>query len=263
MYKAERQQELLSLLKQNKESGFLSVHRLAKLMHASESTIRRDLAELEGQNLVKRAYGGATTLEYLNQSIPLPMRQQTNREEKQAIARRAAALVKDGDVLFLDGSSTVLGVVPFLAGKRSLTVVTNSSSAAVKLGEMDIKVYCTGGLLTESSMAYVGRFAEEMVRGFHADLMLFSSAGISDAGEITDYSEEETSLRKVMISRARHRCFLCDNSKHGKVFCYTLCHLSQVGSMIADTPLPPSWLAMLNTSGGEDAHPGPAGPLSE
>ena len=118
MYKTERQRELMNILKEEKNGGFVSIHRLARQMFASEATIRRDLRELEAQNAIKRAYGGVALMEYLNQNIPLPLREQTHHPEKVEAARRAASVVRDGDVLFLDGASTTLEMIPFLAERK-------------------------------------------------------------------------------------------------------------------------------------------------
>ena len=225
MYKTERQRELMNILKEEKNGGFVSIHRLARQMFASEATIRRDLRELEAQNAIKRAYGGVALMEYLNQNIPLPLREQTHHPEKVEAARRAASVVRDGDVLFLDGASTTLEMIPFLAERKDLTVITNAASAADRLGELGIRTYCTGGLLTPSSQAYTGRFAEEMIRSFHADAMFFSSAGISPEGEITDYSDEETSLRRpagifcsTRANSARYSVIPCAPSRSSAAF---------------------------------------------
>ena len=247
MYKTERQRELMNILKEEKNGGFVSIHRLARQMFASEATIRRDLRELEAQNAIKRAYGGVALMEYLNQNIPLPLREQTHHPEKVEAARRAASVVRDGDVLFLDGASTTLEMIPFLAERKDLTVITNAASAADRLGELGIRTYCTGGLLTPSSQAYTGRFAEEMIRSFHADAMFFSSAGISPEGEITDYSDEETRLRRVMLLQAARRYFLFDTSKFGKVFCYSVCSVAQLSGVFSNGAIPEEWDGLFRT----------------
>ena len=162
-------------------------------------------------------------------------------------APRAASVVRDGDVLVLDGASTTLEMIPFLAECKDLTVITNAASAADRLGELGIRTYCTGGLLTPSSQAYTGRFAEEMIRSFHADAMFFSSAGISPEGEITDYSDEETSLRRVMLLQAARRYFLFDTSKFGKVFCYSVCSVAQLSGVFSNGAIPEEWDGLFHT----------------
>ena len=237
MLKLERQEELLRLLE---EGHAVSVKRLAKQMYTSEATVRRDLKMLEDMNLVRRTYGGAVLLQYANRTIPIELRRHDHRGEKAEAAKKAAALVADGDVLFMDGSSTVLEMVRHLHPQHRLTVITNSIRLAAALAEQQRTVYLLGGQVLAESSVSAGDYAIRMARQFRADKLFFSSAGIDMQGEITDYSEPETALRRVLLEQSREKYFVCDEFKVGKSFCFRLCDMEDITDVICNCPLPES-----------------------
>ena len=204
-------------------------------MFASEATIRRDLTLLENRGLIKRLHGGAVLIDEVSRELPLYMREQQNVEAKKEIAAQASRFIKDGQVIFLDASSTVMFLIKYFEAHKSLTIVTNGIKTAQELASLNHKTYCTGGLMLHNSFAYVGDYAADFVRHFNADLFFFSSRGLSEDGRITDASSEETYIRKVMFEQSRQHIFLCDHSKHNTTYCYNLCTLAQTDAYITDT----------------------------
>ena len=101
-----------------------------------------------------------------------------------------------------------------------------------ELGGCDAQAYCTGGYFNRSNHALIGPAAEAYMRTVSADIIFFSSQGISDSGDISDVSEEETSLRRVMLGRAARKVFLCDSSKIGVKRMFTLCNKDDVTDII-------------------------------
>lgn len=231
MFELERLEKIQDILS---ERNTMSVRHLAEQLFVSETTIRRDLNELERQGLVKRIHGGVVLLAGPNRELPLYMRERQNSEAKELIASRALTHIHNGQVLFFDASSTVQRMVRHLTQFRDLTIITNGLKTAQELSSLSHNVYCTGGLQLHNSSAYVGHIAERTVREFSADLFFFSSRGLSENGKITDASAEETQLRRVMFEQSEKRIFLCDSSKFGNTYCHNLCRLEQVDAMISD-----------------------------
>ena len=124
MFVPERQQEIIKILKENKSA---SVAQLAKKLFIGEATIRRDLDKLEKQGLIKRTYGGAVWLEGLDSEIPLYIRENSNKFQKDLLGKAAAQLVNDGDIIIMDSSSTTHSIVKHLSHLKKLTVVTNGA----------------------------------------------------------------------------------------------------------------------------------------
>lgn len=231
MIKKERQDRILEIIKARK---YCTVNFLSKQLFVAPITIRRDLTEMEQNGMVTRSFGGATLPDYENREVPFQVRSKSNPSVKDKIARQAAERINTGDVVFLDGSSTVSRMVDYLTPEQELTVVTNSMLIAERLNEKHIRCYLTGGMTVENSHSLTGRIAEQMVSNMYANVCFFSAQGIDDAGVISDHSEAETALRKMMIKHSKKQYFLVDSSKLGKRFAFRTCDLSDITDIITD-----------------------------
>ena len=228
MQKHSRDEEILQLINQE---GYMSIRDLAQKTYTSQSTVRRDLERMEQQGLLRRRHGGAESIALLRP--PQILRKQHNQAQKHAIARRAAALVTPGSTIFLDVSTTVQYMVPFLSGIDGLTVYTNGEDTAIHLGAARIRTICTGGELLAKSMAYVGPVAEDTVRRIHFDAVFFSCAGFDD-DVISDWSEKESVLRRVVMEQSEKKYFLADHTKQGKRFTHIICRIGDVDEILSE-----------------------------
>ena len=231
MFNIERQEEILKILEQNKS---ISVNKLSQLLYVSPPTIRRDLTELETQGKVHRTHGGVVLRQTAESEIPLMLREYQNNKSKEIIARKASEYIKDGDVIFLDASSTVAHLIPHLKRFNDVIVITNSPKTSMKLGESGIKNYCTGGLLLAHSIAYVGNETENFIANINADIFFFSSRGYMEDGYITDSSIEESSVKKAMIKNSDRSYYLCDSSKKNKRYVYNICNTKDITEIITE-----------------------------
>ncbi len=229
MISNERKNQILSIIGQ---TGFIEVEKLAKKLYTSASTVRRNLSELEKMGLVKRSYG-KVSLAGDSPDIPFQLRFRKFHEEKQRIAAKAAAYLKDGAVIFVDGSSTCLHMAPMLSRCKNLIVYTNGLELCTLLADSGISVHSTGGRFIPRSMAFAGEDAIRMVRSVQFDAVFFSCAGYCD-GILSDYEESETQLRRELLRQANKKYFLCDTSKHGKRFPYIICREPDVTEMITE-----------------------------
>lgn len=233
----ERQEEILQYLRQH---GVVSVHRLSKQMYASEATIRRDLAALEKLGKIRRTFGGAVPAELLNLEVPLTLRRQEHPDAKAQIAAKAAALISDGDTIFLDASSTVFSLVQHLAAFQDLTVITNGPKTSLALGALQIHTICTGGVLLPNSMAYVGEDTCRFFGRFNPDVVFLSCRGLTKQGALCDSSLEESHVREAMLAGTGRKLFLCDSSKFGKTYRYNFSHLQAFDDVICELSELPS-----------------------
>jgi len=235
MANGERQKQILMLLNARES---LSVRELARLLYTSESSIRRDISLLEEEGLVRRVYGGVLLASSENAVIPLSLRDGEHSAQKERLARLAASMVRDGETILLDASSTVHRMVKHLATRKDLTIITNSACVLDGLGPLSARVYCTGGEYLRENHAFAGPAAEAFVRGVHADRLFFSSQGVSLTGEVSDHSELETSLRRAMLERAGQRICLLDDSKLGRQCRFRLCGREDVDLFLCEKQLP-------------------------
>lgn len=232
MYHLERQAQILEILEQRKS---ISVTKLAELLYVSQPTVRRDLASLAQQGKVQRTHGGVVLRKASDAEIPLMFREDQNNAAKKAIAQKAEKLIRDGDVIFMDASSTVSYLIPHLKKFRDLIVITNSPKTSIRLGEQQIKNYCTGGQLLMHSIAYVGSEAEKFIAGINADVFFFSSRGYTEDGLITDSSEQEAAVKKAMLQNADRSYYLCDSSKRGQKYAFNICTTKDITAIIDET----------------------------
>ena len=231
MLTSERQGKILEMIQSKK---YCTVDSLAKYFFVAPITIRRDLACLEAAGLIKRCHGGASIPEHQNREVPYDLRARTNSSVKAELGKRAAALLKDGDTVFMDSSSTVRHIVDHIYPEQNLTIITNSMKVMEKLTEKHIRCYLTGGMLLENSFALIGNVAEATIMNLYADVCFFSSQGITEDGVITDFSESETRLRNLMIKHSKRRVFLFDDSKLGKQFMFKVCDHSEINNFVTN-----------------------------
>lgn len=231
MLKKERQDGILEIIK---ERRYCTVKFLSQKLFVAPITVRRDLADMEQKGLVTRCYGGATVPDYENREVPFEVRNKSNFSIKESIAKKAAKLICDGDVVFLDASSTVSHIVDFIFPEQNLTVITNSTFIVEKLKEKHIHCYLTGGMPIENSYALVGSVAEQSLENFYANICFFSAQGIDENGVISDQSEAESALRRLMLKNSKKQYFIFDSSKYGKRFGFKLASASEISGVVTD-----------------------------
>lgn len=231
MSRLERQQRILQLLSERQS---MTVKEISDTLFFSESSVRRDVREMAERGLVTHLWGGVMLTGRRSAVVPVSLRDSDHAQRKERIAKAAAARVRDGDTLLLDASSTARRIVGYLQDKKDLRIVTNNQRLFNETMPASFRLFCTGGSFRRENHNFCGPAAEAYLKQIHADLLFFSSQGLSDMGEINDVSEEETSLRRVMLTRAKKRIFLCDSSKLGISHQFVLCSVREVDEIICD-----------------------------
>lgn len=235
MLKDERKEKIIEILKMR---DYASVRYLCSALYASAPTVRRDLAAMEAEGLLRRSHGGAVLMRDDGVYRPLAFRAESMQREKRRIAQAAAGLVPDGTLLFLDASTTAASIIPCLREKRGIQVVTNGLSAMTMLQKYGIPTKCTGGDLLNGTSGLVGSRAIEFISYFNADICFFSTSSVDEAGRITDFSERENDLRRAMLAHARKSVYLFDHSKYGKTALYNLTTFDKVDTVVTDLAPP-------------------------
>lgn len=243
MFPVERQQAIVQILKDKKS---MTVTELSKTLFIGEATIRRDLEKLAKANLLQRTHGGAVLEEGLDREIPLAVRESAQISAKNLIGTLAAQLVHDGDTIIIDSSSTSLKMVAAMRTKERLTVITNGAKAVLELGESHlVRVYCTGGVLRENSLSFIGQQARAAIENYSADCLFFSCRGLSIEKGLTDSSEEEAELRRVMAQSSRKVVLLCDHTKFDTISFCKVMDFKSIHYLITDRKPDARWSEFL------------------
>ena len=247
MLAAERRNEIERIINRDKS---VLVTELAGRFEVTPETIRSDLLKLERRGVLVRSYGGATLSGVSGQDLGVAERETVNSDVKQKIGKRAAELIRDGETIFLDASTSALHLARQLHEKKGLTVITNATSIITELsGSEHIKLICTGGLLAQKNMSYTGRFAECMIREhLAANKFFFSCRGVTLSRGLTDSSEDEAEIKRAMIERSDTTVFLCDHNKLGRLSVPTIAPLGRVDVFITDISLDEEWREALEKS---------------
>ena len=215
----ERQKEILELLY---KEGKVSVAKLSKTLFVSQMTIRRDLADMEKSGFLRRYRGGAVVKINVGE-MPISERLLLDRKEKEELARKCTAFLRDDITVFIDSSSTCQYILPYLTQYKNVTVVTNSVSALTPLGKLHLPCIVIGGTYYEQDMCTVGPLAENFASALNVDVAFFTTAAISNDGVISDFDVNQTMIRKFIMRNAKENVFLFEKEKVGKKLLFTLC----------------------------------------
>lgn len=229
---------------------------LSEKYDVSEMTIRRDLKALEEKGLIKRTWGGAILWppgRRAGRDAPFVLsrerRRNLHRECKEAVARQAAQeLVRDGDIIIMEGGTTVTAMAPFLAPYKELTVVTNGLATADRLQQHlapDATIIATGGILRPESSTFVGPVAEHFFREFHGRRLFLSATGFTLEMGLTDPRMLETQVKRAMIASVDEVVVLLDSSKFGVKSLMTVLDPQRIARLISDDGAPSDLLDRL------------------
>jgi DeoR/GlpR family transcriptional regulator of sugar metabolism len=229
---------------------FIDASDLASKLEASESSIRRDLIDLERKDLVRRVRGGAVSLLVQEESRSIGWAANRAREEKQRIGKAAAALLEDGQTVMMDGGSTTAEVARQMLG-HSLQVITNSILIAqIFYDSKSVELTLTGGYLYPRLGVLLGPICEEVLSRVAADVLVMGTGGITEAG-LSNTNTLIVGSEHKMIEVSRRVIVVADNSKFGRQAMAHLTPLENVDVIVTDQGLPPRFEKLLEKCGVE------------
>ncbi|MCS6963791.1 DeoR/GlpR family DNA-binding transcription regulator [Thermoflexus sp.] len=243
----ERRQQLLEWIAR---SGRISTSEIRKRFGVSEATARRDLEVLAEEGKVMRVHGGAVFVRRAPPEPPLLQREQEQFVEKQRIGRAAAALVQEGETIFLGSGTTTLAVARHLKGRQGLTVITNSLPVMnVLADEPGITLIGIGGLLRPSELSFIGHIAEQALAELRADKVFIGIRALSlEHGLTSDYLPEVLTDRAI-LRMGREVILVADHTKFGAVSSAFLAPVISVHRIVTDATAPPEMVTALRRLG--------------
>ncbi len=246
---AERQSRAQNLIA---ERGMCDLDTLARELDVSQSTVRRDVEQLEQQGLVRRTHGGVIWVGDRNGAAGRPyafdQRLTYRQEAKQRIARAASALVEPGQTVLLDGGTTVYHLAEELLNRR-LQIVTNSLPIANRfINDESTELVLTGGLLYPRYGVLLGPASEAMIASVHPKIMFFSIAGLHD-GMLYNQNLLLVEAERKMMQQAQEVALLVDSTKFGQQALVRLCGLSEVDIVVTDNDISPPAREAIESAG--------------
>jgi DeoR family fructose operon transcriptional repressor len=212
-----------------------SVQELAQLFHVSESTVRRDLKDLEEAGQLRRTHGGAVFIENDNIEPPFVEKEDRFRAEKTAIAKAAASYIREGDTVLLDSGTTTYFLAKELKEFDRLTVVTNSIMVAQQISmQPGIELVLTGGTLRHPTLSMVGPIAERTIDSVRVDKAFIAMNGVDPESGLTTPNIGEAEMKRKMMRAGARNFLLFDHSKYGKRSFAKVADFTEVDHYITD-----------------------------
>ncbi|HBP65766.1 MAG TPA: DeoR/GlpR transcriptional regulator [Desulfosporosinus sp.] len=230
MFAEERKAVILQLMESGKP---VKVGDLSQRFEVSESTVRRDLQELENGGLIQRTHGGAISVQ---SGFELSYQEKEIRfyDEKQKIAKAAVELVKDGETVFLDAGTTTLQIAYGLQGKP-VTVATNSMDIAeVFVEDAQVEVIVLGGSLRKNTRSLVGFLTNEMLANLHFDKVFLAANAVDLDLGVTTPNLMEAETKRHMVRAGKEVILVIDHSKLWEKAMCKICSLSEIDLLLTD-----------------------------
>lgn len=252
VFAEERQDHIARIVE---EHGRARVADLASTFRVSGVTIRKDLAVLERQGRVVRTHGGAVTLGRAGAERAFDVRERIQPDEKDAIGRVAAGMVVDGESIALDASTTALALARHLKGRGGwlhLTVITNGLRIASELaGHPGISVVMPAGFLRWEALSLVGPLGEGLFDKVNIQKAFMGAAGFAIEAGLSDATEEEAQIKRLMVRGASEVVGLVDHTKWGRAAFATFCETADIGAVVTDAGAPAAMVEEIRRTGVE------------
>jgi DeoR/GlpR family transcriptional regulator of sugar metabolism len=245
----ERRERIVAVVR---EASRASVDELASLLEISRETVRRDLALLSEQGVLRKVHGGAVHFQTAQEGS-LRDREASARNEKVAIGREAAKLFEAGDSIFIDAGTTTSLFAAELGKVGTFAVITNSLLIASQLWNAPNRseVYLLGGRYFGENQEVVGPLTVEQIHDLHADHVVLTIGAMDETGKCMDFNADEAFVARAMIARARKTTILADSSKLQRHALFQVCEAGQIDRLVTDRPPPAPLAEALRTAGVE------------
>jgi DeoR/GlpR family transcriptional regulator of sugar metabolism len=230
MLTSQRKQHILEILKRD---GQVVAKTVSQELGLSEDTIRRDLRELAQEGLLQRVHGGA--LPVSPAIATFAVREDILQEEKAAIGKAAARLIKNGQVVILDGGTTAIQVARHLDRNLQATIVTHSARTALELVNYpDLEIVLIGGRLFKHSIVSVGAAAIEAISHIRADIYFMGVTGIHPQAGLSTGDLEEAYVKLALSKQAAETFVLASHEKLGAASPYVITSLNDISGLIVE-----------------------------
>lgn len=230
MLPAERKIRIVEFVRQHRAA---SVAALALEFEVHEATIRRDLAEVEQEGLLKRTHGGVIVEQLTHNEPSFNERSNVQLEQKMRIGKMAASMVEDGDHIIIDSGTTTLHIAKNLIYRSNITVVTNDMNIAAELRDSPgIKITVTGGDLYPSSFMLNGMFTDQALRSLHVSKAFIGTPAIHPKHGLMHPEAQLVLAKQGMINAAQEVIVVADDTKIGKLSLHTVTPNSTIHSLI-------------------------------
>ncbi|WP_409343081.1 DeoR/GlpR family DNA-binding transcription regulator [Paenibacillus sp. MBLB4367] len=220
------------IMAQLHEQGRVQVKALAERFKVTEDAIRKDLRALESAGMLSKTYGGAVLSDKVSAFVPY--RDRGEPERKRPLARAAAALIEEGDTVFVESSSYTNLLLQEIKPQLNVTVVTNSIYGLADLVRKVNLVHVGGAVHPEDEACY-GPFALQTLAQMNFDKCFLKPAAISAEGQVTTGLQESLAIKQAAMRQSNHTVILLDAADWSRRDRYNVCTLGDIGTVVSNT----------------------------
>ena len=234
MFVEERKQRILNILKQKEK---VSVNELSSLFSVSKVIIRKDLCNMEEEDLLTRTHGGAIFKKKLVDKIVLKDIAKEELAEKTELAEKVVSVIKENDVIFLDDSTVTILVAALLQKKKmKLTVITNMLGIQKILSEnKSIEVISLGGIYDSRTDSFIGEMARQNLERFNPNKVFIGTCGINvDRMQLSACTIDEGKFKNTALEIGKETYILAQNKKFFQDYLYNFSEIKNGMTIITD-----------------------------
>jgi DeoR family transcriptional regulator of aga operon len=243
----ERQQQVQHYIQAQQR---VSVSTICERFAVSEATVRRDLEALETLGVIRRVHGGALAVQQAPPELPALDRAREQADEKRRIGASAAALIRDGETVFISSGTTTLETARQLRERQNLTVITNSLLVINELASVPgINLISLGGMLRRSEMSLIGHVTELAIAELHADKVIIGIRAIDIERGLTNDYMPETMTDRAILRMGRSVIVVADHTKCGRLSAALVAPISAMHTLVTDAATPAAFTNALEDQG--------------
>lgn len=226
----------------NKE-GTVSIQDLCSVFHVSISTVRRDIIELTRRDRIQKVYGGVIgKSKEIAGDLPIAAENEPSTRKRQ-LGYLAASLVRNGMSVFLDSGIETIHVLPYLAEKSNITVISHCLKVLAQAARYtSLNVIALGGIYNCDTSSFTGQSALDDLAKMSIDLVFLSADGVSIERGLTSYNYTEIEIKKNVAKRNRDLVLIVEGKKLGHNALITFCEIGSLHAIVSDQPMPQDFI---------------------
>lgn len=218
------------------ERGTVKMDDLAEEFDVSSQTVRRDISELLNRGRIQKVYGGVSSVYSGSPSVPISSREQVHLGAKSVIGRITAPLVEDDSVIYLDTGTTIPYMIPHLATKKNISVVTNSLRVMSQIERYpSIHLLALGGYFHPETSSFIGGSTVDEINNLVFDRVFFATTGLSIEKGLTLNTYYEREIKRTIVEKNKKRIvLLADSSKFDTIALFSICDFEDLEVIVTE-----------------------------
>ncbi|MDQ1536243.1 MAG: hypothetical protein QOE58_636 [Actinomycetota bacterium] len=234
------------LVRYVEEHHVAKVDELAGRFRVSSMTVHRDLDSLVRDGVLERIRGGARAVPRHFSERHVTLRRGTLTAQKQALAKEAATLIRDGEIAAFDDSTTVGAMSPFIAAGHPSAVITHSLGMMHRLSEdhPEITLVGLGGQYYPETDSFLGAVVVDQISRVSADVVFVSTTSLKNDA-LFHPDAEAARTKRAMIGIADRKVLLVDSTKFDVNSLYHVVDLTAFDDVFVEAALADGYRSQL------------------